>query len=46
MEQATKGNVIGGAVGVLALNTPYQIPLAIAIGWIGYSLHRRTLTER
>ena len=32
--------IIGGAVGVLALNTPYQIPLAIAIGWIGYSLHQ------
>lgn len=31
--------IIGGAVGVLALSTPYQIPLAIAIGWIGYSLH-------
>jgi hypothetical protein len=30
--------IIGGAVGVLALSTPYQVPLAIAIGWIGYSL--------
>jgi hypothetical protein len=29
---------IGGLVGILALSTPYQVPLAIAIGWIGYSL--------
>jgi hypothetical protein len=29
---------IGGVIGILALSTPYQIPLAIAIGWIGYSL--------
>ena len=25
----------GGLAGPLALSTPYQIPLAIAIGWIG-----------
>ena len=30
--------VIGGVIGILAGSTPYQIPLAIAIGWIGYSL--------
>jgi len=30
--------IIGGVVGILALTTPYQVPLAIAIGWIGYSL--------
>jgi len=30
--------VIGGAVGILAGSTPYQVPLAIAVGWIGYSL--------
>jgi hypothetical protein len=30
--------IIGGVVGILALSTPYQIPLAVAIGWIGYSL--------
>jgi len=30
--------IIGGLIGILALSTPYQIPLAIAIGWIGYSL--------
>jgi len=31
---------IGGLVGILALSTPYQVPLAIAVGWIGYSLTR------
>jgi hypothetical protein len=30
--------IIGGMVGILALTTPYQVPLAIAVGWIGYSL--------
>jgi hypothetical protein len=30
--------VAGGLVGPLALSTPYQIPLAIAIGWIGVTL--------
>jgi hypothetical protein len=30
--------IIGGVVGILAGSTPYQIPLAIAVGWIGYSL--------
>ena len=30
--------LIGGLAGPLALSTPYQIPLAIAIGWIGLSL--------
>ena len=28
----------GGLAGPLALSTPYQIPLAIAIGWIGVTL--------
>jgi hypothetical protein len=32
--------VVGGACGVLALSTPYQIPLALAVGWIGYTLIR------
>jgi hypothetical protein len=27
-----------GLLGPLALSTPYQIPLAIAIGWIGLTL--------
>jgi hypothetical protein len=30
--------VAGGLAGPLALSTPYQIPLAIAIGWIGLTL--------
>jgi hypothetical protein len=30
--------IIGGVVGILAGSTPYQVPLAIAIGWIGYAL--------
>ena len=30
--------ILGGVIGILALSTPYQVPLAIAIGWIGYSL--------
>ena len=28
----------GGLAGPLALSTPYQIPLAVAIGWIGLTL--------
>jgi hypothetical protein len=34
--------LVGGLAGPLALSTPYQIPLAIAIGWIGYSLERHS----
>jgi hypothetical protein len=30
--------LLGGLAGPLALSTPYQIPLAIAIGWIGFTL--------
>ena len=37
--------IIGGLVGILALSTPYQVPLAIAIGWIGYSLTRSESAE-
>ena len=36
---------IGGLVGILALSTPYQVPLALAIGWIGYSLVRSPSDE-
>jgi len=36
---------IGGVVGILALSTPYQVPLAIAVGWIGYSLTRSQPAE-
>jgi len=30
--------LVGGLAGPLALTSPYQIPLAIAIGWIGLTL--------
>lgn len=32
--------IIGGVVGILAGSTPYQVPLAVAVGWIGYALTR------
>jgi hypothetical protein len=32
--------IVGGAVGVLAGSTPYQVPLALAVGWIGFALMR------
>jgi hypothetical protein len=32
--------VLGGACGILALSTPYQVPLAVAVGWIGFTLMR------
>lgn len=32
--------ILGGLAGPLALSTPYQIPLAVAVGWIGYALSR------
>jgi hypothetical protein len=28
--------IVGAILGPLALNSPYQIPLAVAVGWIGY----------
>jgi hypothetical protein len=37
--------IIGGVVGLLALQTPYQVPLAISVGWIGYSLTRSEPAE-
>jgi hypothetical protein len=32
--------VVGGVCGILALSTPYQVPLAVAVGWIGAILVR------
>jgi hypothetical protein len=32
--------ITGGVLGPLALTAPYQIPLAVGIGWIGYGLIR------
>jgi len=38
--------VMGGAFGIpLALSTPYQLPLAFAVGWLGYTLMRRSGDE-
>ena len=36
----------GGLAGPLALSTPYQIPLAIAIGWIGLTLQPESRRPR
>ncbi len=32
--------IIGGLAGILAGSTPYQVPLALAVGWIGFALMR------
>jgi hypothetical protein len=37
--------IIGGVVGILALSSPYQVPLAVAVGWIGYSTYKRAESE-
>ena len=36
--------IVGGLIGILAGSTPYQIPLALAVGWIGFSLTRSEST--
>jgi len=36
--------VAGGALGVLALSSPYQVPLAIAVGWIGCTILPASVT--
>lgn len=36
--------ILGGAAGVLTLSTPWQIPLAVAVGWMGITLHRSALS--
>ncbi len=38
--------VVGGVAGVLALAAPFQIPLALAVGWMGFSLLRPVPAER
>jgi hypothetical protein len=38
--------VVGALAGPLALSTPYQIPLAVAIGWIGVALTRASRSRR
>jgi hypothetical protein len=42
---ATALLMVGGASGVLALSAPYQIPLALAVGWIGHTLIRTPQQE-
>jgi hypothetical protein len=37
--------VVGGVCGILALSTPYQIPLAVAVAWMGSSLIRASRQE-
>ncbi len=37
--------VIGGVVGILALSAPFQMPLALAVGWMGISLLRADAGE-
>jgi hypothetical protein len=37
--------VAGGAAGVLALSAPFQIPLALAVAWMGASLFRSETLE-
>lgn len=37
--------VLGGIVGILALAPPFQIPLALAVGWMGWSLLRRGVPD-
>jgi hypothetical protein len=37
--------VVGGIVGILALAPPFQIPLALAVGWMGWSLVRQSAPE-
>lgn len=36
---------LGGIVGILALAPPFQVPLALAVGWMGWSLLRGTVPE-
>ena len=37
---------VGGVVGILALAPPFQIPLALAVGWMGWSLVRSVVPEK
>lgn len=37
--------VFGGIAGILALAPPFQIPLALAVGWMGWSLLRRGVPD-
>lgn len=37
--------IVGGLTGVLTLSTPWQVPLAVAVGWIGVGLSRSEAVE-
>jgi hypothetical protein len=37
--------VLGGIVGILALAPPFQVPLALAVGWMGWSLLRGAVPQ-
>ena len=37
--------VFGGVAGILALSAPFQIPLALAVAWMGWSLARPVLQD-
>ena len=37
--------IVGGLTGVLTLSTPWQVPLAVAVGWIGVALSRSQAVE-
>ena len=37
--------IVGGLTGVLTLSTPWQVPLAVAVGWIGIGLSRSEAAE-
>jgi hypothetical protein len=37
--------IVGGVTGILALSAPFQVPLALAVGWMGVSLLRPVVPE-
>jgi hypothetical protein len=38
--------IVGGLAGPLILSVPWQIPLAVAVGWIGVALRRSTVVPQ
>jgi hypothetical protein len=38
--------IVGGFAGLFALSTPYQIVLAVAVGWIGLTIDRAPRSQR
>ena len=37
--------IVGGLTGLLTLSTPWQVPLAVAVGWIGVAVSRSEAVE-